>query len=176
MNVWATRDLDGVPANEVCLTTIPSGGGLPILFASFNVPGLSNAVANGWTRSEDGGATWKSKSDMTTPLPKIRRAGTTAVHQSSIGDTWVTAVGPDKLVAMTSVVAVPGSPLPIPTDVGLWISKDGGLTFPNELSMRVSELGSTGVDGPKVAADPSGTALWVWWYSSPGQGVNKNWL
>ncbi len=177
-NTWVNRTLSqaGIPANELAVTTVPSDKGPPILFATYNTNG-PKTVSSGWSRSKNGGATWSSWRDATTPLPRLPITDPSFAgysHEASVGDTWTTAVGPDMVVAMVSVISVPN--WPIRTDVGLWVSTDGGLTFPPEGALRVSEAGSNGVDGPKMVADPSGEAIWVWWFSVTTEGRSKTWL
>ncbi len=190
-NVWANHGPDGNPSNELSLTTIQMSAGQPILLASYN--GLREC---GWTRSTNGGKRWTSNTE---PLPPIKMAyqfGSRLPIMSSIclADTWATALGSERpnFVAITAVVAVTGliqvngsfidfTGGPTYADVGLWVSKDGGATFPKNGSIRVSEAGSSFVDrllfngsfvdGPKIAAEPSGDAVWIWWW-----GADKSWL
>ena len=165
---------DSMSANELSITTIQSSRSkVPILFASYNSAGTNRT---GWTRSVDGGATWTSKVDATTRLPKIELSAPGLpglAHEITAGDTFAAAVAPD-VVAMTCVIVhsvIQG------TDVGLWISKDGGETFPPEGATRVSETDSRAVDGPKVASIPGESAVWVWWYAQPGNGKRPtNWI
>jgi len=178
-NVWVSSLVDAfgsTSANEVCATTIPMPFGTEdVLFATYNAPRGPGMGGHARARSLDGGATWEVAAGSAV-FPAITES--VSPFQTStdwVGDTWCTAVGPAGVVAVVAVVGVTarGASDTRPTDVALWVSTNAGDTFP--FAVPVSDLFSSGVDGPKVAADEENGSVWIWWYNRVA-GVQKNWL
>ena len=139
-----------------------------MLVATYNsnnlieVPSSNGSLTHcGWARSTDNGTTWSSVDDKGLALPGYGTGTNGDAYGWCLGDTWVSRVGPPNLVAMTAVAFNVGK---LTKDVALWTSGDAALHWTKVARISTGTTGGD-VDGPKVAADPNNSTLWVWWWN-----------
>jgi hypothetical protein len=195
-NNLVTASASSVQGNETSGVSLPSGNP-QYVFVSYNSqPSVARPDGTfsrcGWAYSANAGAAWTSKEDWSgNVLPGWGPIGGGYSYHHCRGDTYSAAIAlqsptgggsTDRRVAMVAIADNWNGGGDRNFDVGMWTSSDGGVTFPNVT--RVSDgpqTGSAGVpdtgsDGPKIAADPTNQAVYVYWWNGYSSTQKYNWL
>ncbi len=171
-NIGATVDVtasapNATVGNEAAAATVSMTSTDSVVFVSYN---SNHNVAQGdgkythcaWAQSDITHGVFQSWDSYYTPLPASDTSTGSPLVRCQ-GDTWAAALGPQRLrqVLMVAVTEAQDST----NDVVLYSSIHAGANFSS--ATRVSTDGSgTKCDGPKVAADPSNNATYVWWFNN----------
>jgi hypothetical protein len=166
-NVLATPSPNSIGGNETSAVGFPSTNRL---FVSYN--SSTGGTSCGWSWSTNGGNSFTSTDDNSTPLPNVNGSDGQPLTRC-LSDTWSADVAWSAQSPAVAMVAVTlhgplGTCGGAYRDVVMWTGAPN--SFPagpaGNRALLSNQLGSGGcTDGPTVEWDKTNKTAWVWWWN-----------